>query len=66
MLDQSPEAYYGTVELTQHTCYNQQQAAAIRMRDQGSGGKIVFIGSIMANFSAPNASAYTMSKCAIK
>ena len=36
------------------------------MREQGTGGKIVIIGSIMSNFSAKNASTYTMSKCAIK
>lgn len=44
-----------------HTC----RAAARRMVRQGGGGKIVIIGSIMAELSYPGSSAYNMAKAAV-
>lgn len=41
------------------------QAAAKKMRDQGSGGRIVLIGSNVGNRAYPNLAAYGMSKAGI-
>eukprot|EP00040_Diaphanoeca_grandis_P021551 m.114918 g.114918 ORF g.114918 m.114918 type:complete len:299 (-) comp28382_c0_seq1:18-914(-) len=65
-LEQSFEMYEGTIAMTQHSCWFQTQTAAKAMKKQGNGGKIVIIGSIMADLTSAKASAYSMSKCAIR
>ena len=44
----------------------QAQQSAKQMVKQGTGGRIVVIGSIMADFSAATAAAYSMAKCATR
>lgn len=54
-----------TLAVTQHGVYHTCRAAARQMVRQGGGGKIVIIGSIMADLSVPSSAAYTMAKAAV-
>jgi len=65
-LEETEESYLRTVQLTQHTAWNQTQAAARQMKAQGRGGKCIMIGSIMADMTSAKASAYSMAKCALR
>jgi glucose 1-dehydrogenase len=54
-----------TFEVTQFGVFHTCQAAARRMLEQGGGGKIVIVGSILAEVPFVNSSAYNMAKAAI-
>ena len=54
-----------TIEVTQFGVFHTCQAAAQRMLEQGGGGKIVIIGSILAEVPFRNSSAYNMAKAAV-
>jgi len=54
-----------TIEVTQFGVYHVCQAAARQMIKQGKGGKIVIIGSVLAEIPLPTSSAYCMAKAAI-
>jgi glucose 1-dehydrogenase len=54
-----------TIEITQFGVFHTCQAAAQQMLRQGRGGKIVIIGSILADIPFTNSSAYNMAKAAI-
>ena len=53
-----------TFAVTQFGVFHTCQAAARQLVAQGRGGKIVIIGSIMAEMALPNSSAYEMAKAA--
>eukprot|EP00036_Acanthoecidae_sp_10tr_P012929 CAMPEP_0206286184 /NCGR_PEP_ID=MMETSP0106_2-20121207/472_1 /ASSEMBLY_ACC=CAM_ASM_000206 /TAXON_ID=81532 /ORGANISM="Acanthoeca-like sp., Strain 10tr" /LENGTH=263 /DNA_ID=CAMNT_0053716703 /DNA_START=103 /DNA_END=894 /DNA_ORIENTATION=+ len=65
-LDQPLDQYLKCTELTQHTAYYLAQSAGRLMKAQGRGGRIVLIGSIMADFSSPRAAAYSAGKAALR
>eukprot|EP00038_Savillea_parva_P012624 m.205893 g.205893 ORF g.205893 m.205893 type:complete len:264 (+) comp23107_c0_seq1:362-1153(+) len=65
-LDYSASDYHKCTELTQHTAFYLTQVAGRRMKAQQTGGRIVLIGSIMADFSAPRAAPYTAAKAALR
>eukprot|EP00035_Acanthoeca_spectabilis_P023312 m.448811 g.448811 ORF g.448811 m.448811 type:complete len:263 (+) comp19713_c0_seq1:369-1157(+) len=65
-LDYDHSEYLRCTELTQHTAFYMAQAAGRRMKAQGSGGKVILVGSIMADFSSPRAAAYTAAKAALR
>jgi NAD(P)-dependent dehydrogenase (short-subunit alcohol dehydrogenase family) len=46
-------------------CFHLGQSAALRMRDQGTGGHIVFIGSWVQDVPWPDITAYTVSKAGL-
>jgi glucose 1-dehydrogenase len=54
-----------TIEVTQFGVFHTCQAAARQMIAQGGGGKIVIIGSILAEIPFLSSSAYNMSKAAV-
>jgi glucose 1-dehydrogenase len=54
-----------TIEVTQFGVFHTCQAAAQQMVRQGGGGKIVIIGSILAEVPFANSSAYNMAKAAV-
>ena len=54
-----------TLEVTQFGVFHTCQAAAQQMVKQGDGGKIVIIGSILAEIPFPNSAAYNMAKAAV-
>jgi glucose 1-dehydrogenase len=54
-----------TIEVTQFGVFHTCQAAAQQMVRQGHGGKIVIIGSILAEIPFANTSAYNMAKAAV-
>jgi glucose 1-dehydrogenase len=54
-----------TIEVTQFGVFHTCQAAARRMLEQGGGGKIVIVGSILAEVPFMNSSAYNMAKAAV-
>ena len=54
-----------TIEVTQFGVFHTCQAAARQMVAQGGGGKIVIIGSILAEIPFLNSAAYNMSKAAV-
>jgi glucose 1-dehydrogenase len=54
-----------TIEVTQFGVFHTCQAAAQQMVRQGGGGKIVIIGSILAEVPFANCSAYNMAKAAV-
>ena len=58
--------YLKTTTTTQFSSWHTAQCAAQRMAAQGSGGRIILIGSVMADMAAPGASTYSASKAAIK
>eukprot|EP00037_Helgoeca_nana_P003377 m.39857 g.39857 ORF g.39857 m.39857 type:complete len:263 (+) comp13788_c1_seq2:322-1110(+) len=65
-LEYDHASYLKCTDLTQHTAFYLAQSAGRRMKAQGGGGKIILTGSIMADFSAPRAAAYTASKAALR
>jgi glucose 1-dehydrogenase len=54
-----------TIEVTQFAVFHTCQAAAQQMVKQGRDGKIVIIGSILAELPFPTSSAYNMAKAAV-
>ncbi len=54
-----------TIAVTQFGVFHTCQAAARQLVAQGRGGKIVIIGSIMAEMALPGSSAYEMAKAAV-
>jgi glucose 1-dehydrogenase len=54
-----------TIEVTQFGVFHTCQAAAQQMVRQGRGGKIVIIGSILAEIPFASSSAYNMAKAAV-
>jgi glucose 1-dehydrogenase len=54
-----------TIEVTQFGVYHTCQAAAQQMVAQGSGGKIVIIGSILGEIPFQRSAAYNMAKAAV-
>src|SRR4051812_38900440 len=54
-----------TLEVTQFGAYHTCQAAAQQMVQQGDGGKIVIIGSILGEIAFPNSAGYNMAKAAV-
>ncbi|NJN18670.1 MAG: SDR family oxidoreductase [Oscillochloris sp.] len=54
-----------TIAVTQFGVFHTCRAAARRMIAQGHGGKIVIIGSIMADMALPMSAAYNMAKAAV-
>jgi glucose 1-dehydrogenase len=54
-----------TIEVTQFGVFHTCQAAAQQMVRQGGGGKIVIIGSILAEIPFARSSAYNMAKAAV-
>jgi glucose 1-dehydrogenase len=54
-----------TFAVTQFGVFHTCRAAARRMVAQGEGGKIVIIGSIMAEMALPTSAAYNMAKAAV-
>jgi glucose 1-dehydrogenase len=54
-----------TIEVTQFGVFHTCQAAARQMVRQGGGGKIIIIGSILAEIPFPTSAAYNMSKAAV-
>jgi len=54
-----------TIEVTQFGVYHTCQAAARQMVAQGSGGKIVIIGSILGEIPFQRSAAYNMAKAAV-
>jgi glucose 1-dehydrogenase len=54
-----------TIEVTQFGVFHTCQAAAQQMVRQGHGGKIVIIGSILADIPFTSSSAYNMAKAAV-
>lgn len=54
-----------TIAVSQFGVYHTCRAAARRMVAQGEGGKLVIIGSIMAEMATPTSSAYDMAKAAV-
>ena len=59
------EGVLRTVEVAQFGVYHTCQAAAQQMADQGHGGKILIIGSILAERPMPTSAPYNMAKAAI-
>ena len=66
ILGMSFDDYLKTTTTTQFSSWHTAQCAAQRMAAQGSGGRIILIGSVMADMAAPGASTYSASKAAIK
>ena len=54
-----------TIEVTQFGVFHTCQAAAQQMVRQGRGGKIVIVGSILAEIPFPSSAAYNMAKAAV-
>jgi glucose 1-dehydrogenase len=54
-----------TIEVTQFGVFYTCQMAAQQMVQQGNGGKIVIIGSVLAEIPFPTSAAYNMAKAAI-
>jgi glucose 1-dehydrogenase len=54
-----------TIEVTQFGVFHTCQAAARLMLEQGGGGKIVIIASVLAEIPFPSSSAYNMAKAAV-
>jgi glucose 1-dehydrogenase len=54
-----------TIAVTQFGVFHTCRAAARQMIAQGQGGKIVIIGSIMADMATPTSAAYNMAKAAV-
>jgi glucose 1-dehydrogenase len=69
VVDARPERVQRTIEVAQLGVFNTCQLAAQLMLQQAqagrSGGKIVIIGSVQAEFATPASAAYSMSKAAI-
>ena len=65
-IDHETEDYMAIVQITQFATFFTCRAAAQHMRAQGSGGRIIIIGSVMAEFAAKGSTAYSGSKAAIK
>lgn len=63
--DFTPESFAKVVNLNLRGTFFLSQAAARRMRDQGSGGNIVLIGSNVGERAYMNLAAYGMSKAGI-
>jgi NAD(P)-dependent dehydrogenase (short-subunit alcohol dehydrogenase family) len=55
-----------TITTTQFSAHHTAKVAARSMIAAGEGGRIVLVGSIMAEMAAETSSAYTSSKCAVK
>ena len=66
ILGMSFDDYLKTTTTTQFSSWHTAQCAAQRMAAQGTGGRIILIGSVMADMAAPGASTYSASKAAIK
>ena len=64
--DQTTEEYMKILSTTQFSTYFTCRCAASHMRDRGQGGRIVIIGSVMANMAAKGSTAYSGSKAAIR
>ncbi|MFN8477969.1 MAG: SDR family oxidoreductase [Kouleothrix sp.] len=54
-----------TIEVAQFGVYHTCQAAARQMVVQGGGGKIIIIGSVLADMPMPHSAPYNMAKAAI-
>ena len=54
-----------TIEVAQFGVYHTCQAAARQMVAQGGGGKIIIIGSVLAEMPMPHSAPYNMAKAAI-
>mgnify|MGYP001013624652 CR=1 FL=1 len=54
-----------TIEVAQFGVYHTCQAAARQMLAQGGGGKIIIIGSVLAELPLPTSAPYNMAKAAI-
>jgi len=54
-----------TIEVAQFGVFHTCQAAARQMVQQGGGGKIIIIGSILAEIPFPSSAAYNMAKAAV-
>jgi glucose 1-dehydrogenase len=54
-----------TIEVTQFGVYHTCRAVAQQMITQGTGGKIVIIGSILSEIPHPTSAAYNMAKAAV-
>jgi glucose 1-dehydrogenase len=65
VVDAQWEHVLRTLEVTQFGVFHTCQAAAQQMLKQGGGGKIVIIGSILAEIPFLNSSAYNMAKAAV-
>lgn len=66
ILGLSWDQYLRTTATTQFSAWHTAQVAARHMVAQGEGGRIVLIGSVMADIAAPGASTYSSSKAAIR
>lgn len=64
-VDAQWEHVYRTIEVAQFGVYHTCQAAAQRMLAQGGGGKIIIIGSVLAELPLPTSAPYNMAKAAI-
>src|SRR6266542_6972408 len=65
MIEAQWEHVLRTLEVTQFGVYHTCQAGAQRMVQQGGGGKIVIIGSILSEIPFASSSAYNMAKAAV-
>lgn len=66
ILGLSWEQYMRTTATTQFSAWHTAQVAARHMVKRGEGGRIVLIGSVMADMAAPGASTYSSSKAAVR
>jgi len=65
VVDAEWEHVLRTLEVTQFGVFHTCQAAARQMVRQGGGGKIVIVGSVLAEIPFPSSSAYNMAKAAV-
>ena len=64
--EHSTEDYMGILALTQFATFYTCREGARRMKEQGGGGRIIIIGSVMSNFAATGSAAYSGAKASIK
>jgi glucose 1-dehydrogenase len=65
IIEASWEGVLRTIEVTQFGVYHTCQAAAQHMAARGGPGKIIIIGSILADIPMPTSAAYNMAKAAV-
>jgi glucose 1-dehydrogenase len=65
VVDSQWEHVLRTIEVTQFGVFHTCQAAARQMVSQGGGGKIVIVGSVLAEIPFANSAAYNMAKAAV-
>jgi glucose 1-dehydrogenase len=65
VVEASWEGVLRTIEVTQFGVYHTCQAAAQHMAARGGPGKIIIIGSVLADIPMPTSAAYNMAKAAV-